>query len=151
MKLRGIPPEVECENDHVIFEKNRYNFIHDIPLIEHEFTDWKYYLHYGVIKNYEFIGVASKKWALTGRLIAEWIHSLRTIKTPLQMLLIWRQKIDEVPKSGELWCEGGRIYAELGEFNNASKCFRYAIHFTPQYGDSFLEELRLLLKESRYL
>jgi cytochrome c-type biogenesis protein CcmH/NrfG len=53
------------------------------------------------------------------------------------MLKVWRNKILKIPKSGELWCEGGRIYLNLLEYNNAIKCFHYAIHFTPQFGDSF--------------
>jgi hypothetical protein len=57
-------------------------------------------LHYGIKKNEEQIYAASKRWPHTGRLIAEWIHVLRTKKSPLAMLKIWREKIDEVPKSG---------------------------------------------------
>ena len=79
-KLKGIPPTVKSENDHVIFEKNRYNFICDMPFIEHEFSDWKYYLHYGVIKKHELLSLASNKGPLLGRLIAEWIHRLRATK-----------------------------------------------------------------------
>jgi tetratricopeptide (TPR) repeat protein len=60
-------------------------------------------------------------------------------------------KIEESPKSGELWCEGGRIYMELKEYSNAKKCFLAAIHFTPQYGDSFFELLKVLLIENRFL
>ena len=56
---------------------------------------------------------ASKQWPLIGRLIAEWIHVLRIKTKPIVMLKLWRTKIDEVPKSGELWCEGGRIYMDL--------------------------------------
>ena len=67
------------------------------------------------------------------------------------MLALWREKIDEVPKSGELWCEGGRIYAELGQHDNATKCFKAAIHFTPQYGDSFVEQLRLCLLRGQFM
>lgn len=56
----------------------------------------------------------SKKWSQSGRLIAEWIHALRASKgNTVGILKIWRDKIDTVPKSGELWCEGGRIYSEL--------------------------------------
>jgi hypothetical protein len=66
------------------------------------------------------------------------------------MLKIWRKKIDELPMSGELWCEGGRIYAELSENRNALFCFKCAIHFTPQYGDSFLEEIKIYLQDGLF-
>jgi hypothetical protein len=91
-----------------------------------------------------------KKWPYTGRLIAEWIHCLRSKRPVVEVLKIWREKIQEVPKSGELWCEGGRMYAELKDYENASRCFRSAIHFTPQYGDSFFEELRILLIKGKF-
>jgi len=42
------------------------------------------------------------------------------------------------------------MYAELKDYENASKCFRAAIHFTPQYGDSFFEELRILLIKGKF-
>lgn len=101
VKWKGICPPVKPTNDHVVFETNRYFFINDINFIEDfEFSDWKYFLHYGIRKNDEILYAASKKWPHTGRLIAEWIHALRTKKSPLTMLKIWRQKIDEVPKSG---------------------------------------------------
>ncbi len=76
-------------------------------------------MHYSVAHNHNALLGASKKWPQTGRVIAEWIHCLRLVKSPLAMLKIWRERVEEVPKSGELWCEGGRIYAELGELANA--------------------------------
>jgi hypothetical protein len=42
-----------------------------------EFTDWKYYLHFGLSIQIDVLFEASKKWSYTGRLIAEWIHMLR--------------------------------------------------------------------------
>lgn len=151
---RKIYPLTEKVSDQTMFETNRYLFMADHPdhpLREYEFSDWKYYLHYGLTKNEEMLMEAIRKWPYTGRLVAEWIHTKRTKLSSLEMLKIWREKIEEVPKSGELWCEGGRIYAELREYENASKCFRTAIHFTPQYGDSFVEELKILLLRGRFL
>mmetsp|Transcript_56941 Transcript_56941/g.144438 ORF Transcript_56941/g.144438 Transcript_56941/m.144438 type:complete len:770 (+) Transcript_56941:77-2386(+) len=53
----------------------------------------------------------------------------------------------EVPKSGEVWCEGARVFMNpLGShfhLGRAQKCLEFAVHLTPQYGDSFLELLRL--------
>jgi hypothetical protein len=54
-----------------------------------------------------------------------------------------------VPRSGEVWCEGARIFMHplSRHFNlEAAKRFlEWAVQFTPQYGDSFLELLRLQL------
>lgn len=125
-------------SDTTFLEANRYQYIHNGTLKFYEFTDWKFYLHYGLLHKTELLKEASKKWSYTGRLIAEWIHSLRESLTAREVLKIWRERIEEVPKSGELWCEGGRIYVELHEYENASKCFKAAIHFTPQFGDSFI-------------
>lgn len=49
-----------------------------------------------------------------------------------------------MPKSGEVWCEGARLLLRRGEFGDARRCLEYALHFTPQYGDTFIEYLRLL-------
>ena len=48
-----------------------------------------------------------------------------------------------VAKSGEVWCEGARIFLNpiSKHFNplNAQRCLHFAVYFTPQYGDSFIE------------
>ena len=48
-----------------------------------------------------------------------------------------------VAKSGEVWCEGGRIFlnpcSTLFSIHNAQYCLNLAVYFTPQYGDSFIE------------
>jgi tetratricopeptide (TPR) repeat protein len=108
-KNASPPPAVPSDSNY--FEANRYEYIRNGRLLSYEFTDWKYYLHYGLMKRCDILLEASKKWSYTGRLIAEWIHSMRDSRPPREVLKIWREKIDEVPKSGELWCEGGRIYA----------------------------------------
>lgn len=67
------------------------------------------------------------------------------------MLKKWRSKIDKIPKSGELWCEGGRIYIELKQYLDAIRCFKAAIHFTPEYGDSFFELLKVYILQGSFL
>lgn len=56
-----------------------------------------------------------------------------------------------MPKSGEVWCEGARIhlnpFSPTFNLHVAAKHLSFAAKFTPQYGDSFLEQLRLLLIE----
>ena len=62
-----------------------------------------------------------------------------------------KQALNAVPKSGEVWCEGGRIH--LNPFSHTFNLERtrrhlfFATKFTPQYGDSFLESIRLELLE----
>lgn len=62
-------------------------------------------------------------------------------------LTTFRKAAQEVAKSGEVWCEGARIFLNpMGPHFNlrrALKCLEFAVHLTPQYGDSFLELLRL--------
>lgn len=55
----------------------------------------------------------------------------------------------EIPKSGEVWCEAARLCMarhpanEFFDLDKAQKYLDFAIQFTPQYGDSFLEVIRL--------
>lgn len=113
----GLPPDRPelrryPEDNQLKYMLNRFLYLRDGRLPHHNFTDWKYYLHYALTKDHEIMIEASKQWPQAGRLIAEWIHSLRATKrNSLAILKIWRKKIDLVPKSGELWCEGGRIYS----------------------------------------
>ena len=57
--------------------------------------------------------------------------------------------LQEVPKSGEVWCEGARLkmnpFTQYYDLERAEEFLKYAIQFTPQYGDSFIELLRLYL------
>lgn len=62
--------------------------------------------------------------------------------------IIIRQAVAEVPKSGEVWCEYGRCCLNpllLDDFNLrfAQQSLAFAIQFTPQYGDTFVEYIRL--------
>jgi len=56
---------------------------------------------------------------------------------------VFRKALNSVPKSGEVWCEGARIALYQGAFDQARKYLTFAVQFTPQYGDSFIEQLRL--------
>ena len=63
----------------------------------------------------------------------------------------------EIPKSGEVWCEGARLAMtrhpqnQYYDLNQALLYLEFAIQFTPQYGDSFLEIIRVchLMKQSK--
>ena len=67
-------------------------------------------------------------------------------------LRAFRRALCHVTKSGEVWCEGARIFLDpcCRAFNllNASKCLNYAVFFTPQYGDTFIEAIKLLILSS---
>ena len=68
--MKNINPLAAIPSDNTSFEQNRYNYINHGQLTIYEFTDWKYYLHYGLIKRIDILQEASKKWRYTGRLIA---------------------------------------------------------------------------------
>jgi tetratricopeptide (TPR) repeat protein len=57
--------------------------------------------------------------------------------------------VQHVPKSGEVWNEGARLFMNpTSRFFNlrcAKRHVDFAIRFTPQYGDSFIEYMRLQL------
>jgi len=82
----------------------------------------------------------------TGRLWAVLIQ-LEHCHGVQQQLRVFQQALGEVPKSGEVWCEGARIFLnpQSAVFNLevARNFLNFAIEFTPQYGDSFIEYLRL--------
>lgn len=82
----------------------------------------------------------------TGRLWAALIQ-LRQDDGELFQVRILKCALRAVPKSGEVWCEGARIYlnpfSSSFDLQSAARCLSFAARFTPQYGDSFLEQLRL--------
>lgn len=72
---------------------------------------------------------------------------------PDAAMVSFREALKHVAKSGEVWCEGARIYlnpvSKHFHLMNASKCLNYAVFFTPQYGDSFIEVVMFYLLHSR--
>ena len=63
-------------------------------------------------------------------------------------LAVLLRAIQEVPKSGEVWCEGARchmnpLHIASFDLSSAQKFLSFAVQFTPQYGDTFMELLRL--------
>ena len=61
----------------------------------------------------------------------------------------FRTALRHVPKSGEVWCEGARMFQnplwECFNIELAKRCLDFAILFTPQHGDPFIEAVRLQL------
>eukprot|EP00579_Thalassiosira_antarctica_P005524 CAMPEP_0201893392 /NCGR_PEP_ID=MMETSP0902-20130614/38495_1 /ASSEMBLY_ACC=CAM_ASM_000551 /TAXON_ID=420261 /ORGANISM="Thalassiosira antarctica, Strain CCMP982" /LENGTH=1751 /DNA_ID=CAMNT_0048425149 /DNA_START=52 /DNA_END=5307 /DNA_ORIENTATION=- len=82
----------------------------------------------------------------TGRLWAALIQ-LRHDDGELYQMKVLKCALQAVPKSGEVWCEGARIhlspFSPTFDLQEASRHLSFAARFTPQYGDSFLEQLRL--------
>jgi len=117
--------------------------------------DWKVYLENIFLEARQGCMSAAKKVAAealeahpaTGRLWSTLIALEHTDAGPDAAMATFKRAVQEVPKSGEVWCEGARVYMNpLGPHFNlrrAQKCLRFAVHLTPQYGDSFLELLRL--------
>lgn len=77
----------------------------------------------------------------TGRIWAAYIQ-LRRPEGIQAQLSAFRRAVQEVPKSGEVWCEGARICMQSGEVDDAERFLRFAAEFTPQYGDTFIEAIR---------
>mmetsp|Transcript_11868 Transcript_11868/g.13801 ORF Transcript_11868/g.13801 Transcript_11868/m.13801 type:complete len:1213 (-) Transcript_11868:1358-4996(-) len=81
----------------------------------------------------------------TGRLWAIRVQ-LTHIHGPDQQRLVFREALKQVPKSGEVWCEGARVHlhplSPHFDLETASRYLDFGIQFTPQYGDSFVEALR---------
>lgn len=60
---------------------------------------------------------------------------------------VFEKAIHHVPKSGEVWCEGARcvlnpINVSTFDLTLTQRYLQYAIQFTPQYGDAFIEYIR---------
>ena len=77
---------------------------------------------------------------------------------PYDQLKVWKTGssvfcvgtcFNKVPKSGEVWCEAARLALNptmpFFTLAKAQLFLKYAIQFTPQYGDSFLEFIRYLM------
>jgi len=79
----------------------------------------------------------------TGRL---WAIMIQLTDDEDQKLKLFQEALLQVPKSGEVWCEGARIRMNPSskfDLKKAKKYLKFAINFTPQYGDSFIEYLKL--------
>jgi hypothetical protein len=120
-------------------------------------SDWKVWLESVMlsIRNGNYVNaIALSQKALqqhsgTGRLWASLIqlrHLADVEEAQFESLAL---ALNAVPKSGEVWCEGARIhlnpFSRTFDLERASRHLFFATKFTPQYGDGFLESLRLLI------
>lgn len=85
----------------------------------------------------------------TGRLWATLVQLRQFTGRDAAQQCALRQALNAVPKSGEVWCEGGRIhlnpFSDTFDLERARRHLYFATRFTPQYGDGFVETIRLEL------
>lgn len=152
---------------HLLIEYSKIcEFLGDLPASiqyfeetrEYMKTEWKVYLEFihMLARNNKF-GLAYQiakeslyHHNLAGRLWASLIQIKNIISTEspgTDAYKLFLAAINEVPKSGEVWCEGARIclnpYSNRFDIEKARQFLNFAIYFTPQYGDSFVEAIRL--------
>jgi len=120
-------------------------------------SDWKVWLESVMLAirsgNYtKAIALAQKalqQHSGTGRLWASLIQLRHLADVEEAQFKSLALALNAVPKSGEVWCEGARIhlnpFSRTFDLQRASRHLFFATKFTPQYGDGFLETLRLLI------
>lgn len=122
-------------------------------------NDWKVffesvltYLRNGSFESAERLVKGSlKKHFVTGRLWATLIQlkhaKIQNLNDSKKAYSVFLQANRKIPKSGEVWCEGARLLmspvSHKFDLDKAEKYLNFAIQFTPQYGDSFLELYKL--------
>lgn len=87
----------------------------------------------------------------TGRLWATLVQLRHYQGRDEAQLATLKRALTAVPKSGEVWCEGGRVhlnpFSDTFDLDRARRHLHFATRFTPQYGDGFVETIRLELVE----
>jgi tetratricopeptide (TPR) repeat protein len=118
-------------------------------------SDWKVWLEsvlleirYGNrVRAIELAELALRLHSGTGRLWASLVQLRHYEGGEALQFKTLRHALNAVPKSGEVWCEGARIhlnpFARTFDIPSARRHLFFATAFTPQYGDGFLETLRL--------
>jgi tetratricopeptide (TPR) repeat protein len=121
--------------------------------------DWKVffesvlaYIRNGYFEKAEkLVKESLKMHFVTGRLWATLIQlkhaKIKTFEDSKKAYSVFLQANKKIPKSGEVWCEGARLLmspmSHKYDLQKAEKYLNFAIQFTPQYGDSFLELFKL--------
>mmetsp|Transcript_16920 Transcript_16920/g.39077 ORF Transcript_16920/g.39077 Transcript_16920/m.39077 type:complete len:1708 (+) Transcript_16920:176-5299(+) len=120
-------------------------------------SDWKVWLESVMlaIRNGDYskaISLSQKalqQHSGTGRLWASLIQLRHLADVEEAQFKSLALALNAVPKSGEVWCEGARIhlnpFSRTFDLQRASRHLFFATKFTPQYGDGFLETLRLMI------
>ena len=149
-----------------------YEYVNDtdnvrITLAEAQQTDWRACLEFALMELRSGAGIEAaevilqqsiqiEKYNSVGRLWALWIQlcneSGKENGTNTKALKKYAEAQQYVRKAGEVWCEGARIHmdplqSELFDLDKAETYLKNAMKYTPQYGDSFVEMMKLgLLK-----
>lgn len=122
-------------------------------------SDWKVWLESVLleircgnrVRAIELASTALKLHSGTGRLWASLIQLYHYEEGEAKQFETLRYALNAVPKSGEVWCEGARIhlnpFSRTFDLPSAQRHLSFATKFTPQYGDGFLETLRLEIIE----
>jgi tetratricopeptide (TPR) repeat protein len=122
-------------------------------------SDWKVWLESVLLeirggnhsRAIELAQLALEIHSGTGRLWASLVQLRHYDGGELGQFAALKRALNAVPKSGEVWCEGARIhlnpYSRTFDVDRARRHLVFATKFTPQYGDGFLETLRLEILE----
>lgn len=120
-------------------------------------NDWKVWLESVLLEmrnneSAKAIDIATQALRLhkgTGRLWATLVQLNQSMGGDAEQLKALKRALNAVPKSGEVWCEGARIHLNpfslSFDLERARRHLYFATKFTPQYGDSFIECIRLEL------
>jgi tetratricopeptide (TPR) repeat protein len=118
-------------------------------------SDWKVWLESVLLeircgnhaRAIELAQLALKLHSGTGRLWASLVQLRHFVEGEEAQFESLKLALNAVPKSGEVWCEGARIhfnpFSRTFDLTRARRHLFFATKFTPQYGDGFLETLRL--------
>ena len=122
-------------------------------------SDWKVWLESVLLeirggnhsRAIELAKLALQTHSGTGRLWASLVQLRHYDGGEEEQFRSLKRALNAVPKSGEVWCEGARIhlnpYCRTFDVSSARRHLFFATKFTPQYGDGFLETLRLEILE----
>ena len=118
-------------------------------------SDWKVWLESVLleircgnkVRAIELASTALQLHSGTGRLWASLIQLYHYEEGEVKQFETLRHALNAVPKSGEVWCEAARVhlnpFSRTFNLPSARRHLSFATKFTPQYGDGFLETLRL--------
>ncbi|ELP87293.1 ubiquitin ligase E3 alpha, putative [Entamoeba invadens IP1] len=154
-KQRGIPL---MERAHIAEISGKFKEACEVAenIIE-VIDDWKYsieaimiYVRCGRVDDaYSLCCKIVKEYPSTGRVWGLYVM-LSGEKGDAVQKKAFELALKNAPKSGEVWCEGARMEIKKGNFYLALVFLHYAMVFTPQYGDIYVELIRLVIYTKDY-